>query len=54
MGKRLPDVKVNVAFLLLDAGHDTYEILLRPLDIFLCAGNEKFPCLHDIARLVFV
>ena len=54
MSKRLAYIQMDISFLLLDTGHDAHHILLRSLDIFLCPGNEEFPCLQDVTRLIFI
>ena len=54
MGKRLPDIEMNISLLLLDSGHNAYEVFLRCLHIFLSTGNQLFPNLHYVARFIFV
>ena len=52
--QRLAYVQVNVALRLGNAGDDADEVLVRRLYVLLLAGNEQFPGLGDVARLIFV
>ena len=43
-----------IALLLLDSGKNAVQIFILCLHIFMLAGNYKFPCLKDVARLILV
>ena len=54
MSERRTDIQMDIALLLLDSGHNAYEILTGTLDIFLCPRDQTLTSLEDIARLIFV
>ena len=47
-------MQMDISLFLLDADHDAVQVLVLRLDIFLGPRNKHFPCLEDVARLVFV